>query len=652
MGAKPVGLPPPPGIDNIQPSTKDKVLGGIGGFMSAGAGLDFKQTPLGQKLQQHHDAQVSQAEMYWKLAQTAGGEIATKKDSATGRDLTPEEIESRQHQYQAAMDAYGKIVGVNKETKAAHGKARMVLDHLLGRGQGQPQQGAQPQPQGQVPPAGAGNPGGGPPVPPTASAGAGATPTTAAKGMPAPPNRMSPEQMAGAYPSPQVQGEQDFSAWKRQADVLHQQRMEEEEAKIKATTAAKAASPSTPPRPVIMRDQSVRDARELAKNMGKVYEDKEGKPINLESLPDEMSLTPYTIRVTETDDQGNSRQAWKIRYEPHSPNQKTITIGNEQYATNPADVSKIPEGAGTALGPKNTPRTSSHTAPGIDPMTGTIGNVTTTSVTTPQTTGARGRRGIPAPPRQAQPAGQPPAQPPAAPRGNGARPSATAVPPTSGDAGKPQFIPFAAAGQIRQAVIPVREGATQIFGDPTQPQLKSLKDFAPLFDNAASRRRVGKALRLTLDGIQDNVESSGGLLEWMRIKTGLPQALADARARAMSSVKEKLTPQEQDAYNALMSAYGAVIGLRSLTKASAAKFSVQRLEQELPLPGVNSTSSRDYYDQLSRLAEQVYNGTRMLPMPENEKTYYGQQVSELRKLKEAPPSKLSPAAQQFLDQIK
>jgi hypothetical protein len=253
MGAKPVGLPPPPGIDNIQPSTKDKVLGGIGGFMSAGTGLDFKQTPLGQKLQQHHDAQFSQAEMYWKLAQTAGGEIATKKDSATGRDLTPEEIESRQHQYQAAMDAYGKIVGVNKETKAAHGKARMVLDHLLGRGQGQPQPGAQ----GQVPPAGAGNPGGGPPAPPTASAGAGAgagtgaAPAAATKGMPAPPNRMSPEQMAGVYPSEQVQNATEdrrkIDVFRQQSDIQKQARIEEEKAKPSKLSPKTLQGPNNEP---------------------------------------------------------------------------------------------------------------------------------------------------------------------------------------------------------------------------------------------------------------------------------------------------------------------------------------------------------------------------------------------------------------------
>jgi hypothetical protein len=253
MSTKAVGLPPPPGIDNIQPSGRDRVMGAVGGILNIGSDEDFSSTPIGKQLEQHHKAQVSQAEMYWKLAQTAGGEIATKKDSATGRDLTPEEIESRQHQYQAAMDAYGKIVGVNKETKAAHGKARMVLDHLLGRGQGQPQQGAQPQPQGQVPPAGAGSLGGGPPAPPTASAsagagaGIGAAPATATKGMPAPPNRMSPEQMASVYPSPQVQGEQSFNADARMEELKHKHRMEEVQVKPKHLQKVPVKGPDNKP---------------------------------------------------------------------------------------------------------------------------------------------------------------------------------------------------------------------------------------------------------------------------------------------------------------------------------------------------------------------------------------------------------------------
>jgi hypothetical protein len=192
---------------------------------------------------------------------------------------------------------------------------------------------------------------------------------------------------------------------------------------------------------------------------------------------------------------------------------------------------------------------------------------------------------------------------------------------------KPTIVPFPAANQIAQRVTPVREGATQIFGDPTQPNLKSLKDYATLFDSPASRERIGSYLRLALDGLNDETTKHGGLLTLLSFYGGVPQALAAAKADAQAQSKAKLTPDEQEAANSLMSAYGAIIGLRSLTKASAAQFSVKRLEAELPLPGVNSVSSADY--QLQRLAEQVYNGTRMLPLPQNEKDFMKQQVTDL-----------------------
>jgi hypothetical protein len=81
-----------------------------------------------------------------------------------------------------------------------------------------------------------------------------------------------------------------------------------------------------------------------------------------------------------------------------------------------------------------------------------------------------------------------------------------------------------------------------------------------------------------------------------------------------------------------MSAYGAIIGLRSLTKAGSSNFSMQKIEQEAPIPGLNATNAAQMYDQLANLAEIIYNGTRTLPdtiMPKDEKEYFKNQVGEL-----------------------
>jgi len=56
-------------------------------------------------------------------------------------------------------------------------------------------------------------------------------------------------------------------------------------------------------------------------------------------------------------------------------------------------------------------------------------------------------------------------------------------------------------------IAPVREAATQLFGDPTQPSLKGLKDFAYLADSPARSRRVGTAVELILNGMGKKRES-------------------------------------------------------------------------------------------------------------------------------------------------
>ena len=86
-------------------------------------------------------------------------------------------------------------------------------------------------------------------------------------------------------------------------------------------------------------------------------------------------------------------------------------------------------------------------------------------------------------------------------------------------------------------------------------------------------------------------------------------------------------------------AYGTIIGLRAITKGSAAKFSAQSLEREVPLPGfaipANNASQFSFYDKLSRLAEEVYSGSKgNAVLSPQEKAYYQQQYDRLQALKE------------------
>jgi hypothetical protein len=188
----------------------------------------------------------------------------------------------------------------------------------------------------------------------------------------------------------------------------------------------------------------------------------------------------------------------------------------------------------------------------------------------------------------------------------------------------------------RAIVTPVREANTQIFGDPTNPNFRPLMDFGQLADNPQSAQRLGRALKLTFDQMDQQEKAHGTLTGLISAKMGMPQALADAKAAVQREVVSALTPEEQDAYDATITAFSSTVGLRSLTKASAAEFSVRAIERDIPVIGVNTTSSRMFYDKLAHLGELANNGAKTINdsvMPPSEKQFYQKKLEDLRTLK-------------------
>jgi hypothetical protein len=203
-------------------------------------------------------------------------------------------------------------------------------------------------------------------------------------------------------------------------------------------------------------------------------------------------------------------------------------------------------------------------------------------------------------------------------------------------------LPMAQYKAFRDQSVPVREAATQVFGDPTQPDIRPFSSFAPLADNKEARTKIGTALRLTFDGLEQSEKAAGSLTQLIENEGGVPNALAKSQSDVMQKAVGELTPEERQAYDATMSLYGTVIGLRSLTKASGAQFSVRQLENELPIIGINSVSSSQVYNRLSRLAEQVYNGTKGNPVfKKSERDFYDSQASKMKKF--ASASEKSPS---------
>jgi hypothetical protein len=204
--SSPSTIPPPPGLDptSVKLGTGDRVKGAIGGFLSAGAGLDFKETPLGKQLAQKQQALVDKAALHHKNVSTFAGVLATGTNPNTGQPLTPEERQQYENWYNQEWAEYQKIAGHDKETKGKLGKIGAVLEHVIGRG------GA----------GGAGGTGGGAqggqqqqgiPPPPTQSAPAAAQ---ASSTLPPPPGMM-----AAQFPSEQVQQQSAEAAYQRKGDI-------------------------------------------------------------------------------------------------------------------------------------------------------------------------------------------------------------------------------------------------------------------------------------------------------------------------------------------------------------------------------------------------------------------------------------------------
>jgi hypothetical protein len=500
--------------------------------------------------------------------------------------------------------------------------------------QGQPQSSAPAQPPAmseQIPGANASSTGpNAPSMPPRSPQAASATAPqsggAAPKSAPAPPPTMA-SILSAAHPSPQAQDDREFAKFKREEELKHKFKMEEAEAVAKA----KAANPSG--RPVMGPAISVSNARDLAKQ-GKSFIDKDGQPIDLTTLPDTMGLK-------------NIVWGGKSFYEPFSPNSKVVTVGNETFAVSPMDVEALGQGAGTDLG-EHRVGTAHTSVRGLDEKTGVD---VTKGTSAPATTGVKGRGSKSAP--------SAPPQGPTAKPGGAAAPSASGG--SRGGAATPSSSGMLPSNATSQRIAPVREAYTQLFGDPTQPSATSLSDFDKLADDPKASKKVASAVRLVLDGMEQEEKRSGSLFTLLKNYGGVPQALIASQLSINKDIIGKLSPEETRAFNSVVSSLSTVMGLRSLTKASAAKFSVAALERDVPVPGLNAMSAAAFNDKMARLAEEVYTGSRTVPLPQEERKYIEALPGKFRdkaqpksKSKSAPntPPKLGEGGHPLDDEIK
>jgi hypothetical protein len=658
--------------------------GGVAAGFLGSFGDAVKQKADAHK-KQADDQKSKQADIYWGVIKNP--------------DSAPEQIQYAQGQLQ-------KLYGNSGPLKELFQKFGNIIQQTHPGHQQQPQTGAQaplegggvppgarssvpppPQAGGAPPPAPGAAPGGAlpmqsgagsvpPPPSPQASGGtatsSGGFPITDAGGpkttVPPPPQAPAmPAQASAGAPTPKGQDprfpemakaagsttgqdEKAFQTWKRQQDVIKQNKIEEAEATAKAKAAAGPSG--APPRPVFSRPTSVLDARTLAQG-GKVYEGEDGEPIDVGKLPDNMSLQPFTTRITETDAQGNTRAVWKTRYVPISPDQRKVTVGNETYEVNPADASKIPQGAGVDLGKQSAGSTTSMT----DPATGQ----TTTTKHVPTTTGAAGRGGGAgtsggAAPSTRQSPGSSPQTPPSAKSRGG--PSTSPTPPSP--AGLPPLDPD---GHITTGGTPqVLEGANQLLdgmdvnklpaktrdlsaklarsynweqGKFTPKEQVMLKESTTFIDEALGN---DTALKVLDEGWMDR-QKVAQVVDSVDAKGMISRAITTAAAQNLTSDEAEFVRT----YNQLV---GTISGLGQLVRSGrATEATIERLKKELPNP-LTTKDSADARQRLTRLRKEIN-------VAMEKGTFTGAAGGSSRSSVKPPPSasagQLSDAAKAYLD---
>lgn len=348
---------------------------------------------------------------------------------------------------------------------------------------------------------------------------------------------------------------------------------------------------------------------------GKKFLDESGKEIDVAALKPFQKLTPVETNRG-------------VHYIVGNQASRYVTFGNEVHelpALGQIGIPGQPAPAGvTAVGAKQVPVASTREVPMVDPTTGRMTKETLRSTRTPMTSGGS---------RLTAPPGSP-----------GTTPAAGGGAPSASD--KPSAMPQAMFNAQVKRATPIRAAAVQIVGDPDSPDFKPLESYASLADNKESRERVAGAWRVIKDELGKTEHKYGQLGTVLSNMVGLPSILANTTTGVVEKALAKLTPQEKDLLDREIAAYGSIIGLRTITGGSAAKFSADSIERELPIIGVNANSSRQFYNKLSSLFEEIKGGSENIsPDVLKQKPMYREAAKRLSSLAKGQPSnesKLTP----------
>jgi hypothetical protein len=577
-------LDAPPQLSDIRPDWKERVATGFDKLAQRFTG---EPTALEHEMQIRHQQRLDEARMYQQNAATYATALhiinTTGKNPETGEPATDADREKYQHLFDTSYGAYAKIAGVSKRAKDSLGRSKALVDQIIKSG-----------------PGAAGADVAGQPTP-------GASPTNSGSPGVPPPPQLDPQEEALALPAVR----QDIA----ETQKIHNAGRESSAQLASREESAKRAG----------LQPGTRDFQEFVATgkfptgshlQAKMVETADGQtmPANYDPATGQYSDQQGRLLDVKREITSASLNAKRFTYigpsgEPLIGQQVGNQFLDQEGKPLPPDTQVYQRGA---VPTETLRQVITYDAQG-NPQINTL-----ETMRTPVAASGGGKASqprIPTPPKGRDMAGQPLGM-------------------SSGMQSK----------QV-QRVTSVREANTQLFGDPSNPDLRGLDSFASLADDPESKERLGKALRLTFDGLAEDEKQHGSLTALIQAYAGVPQALAAAKAQVQQSVLDDLTPEEQEAYDATISAFSSIVGLRSLTGASAAQFSVRALQQDVPVIGVTAKNSAQFKNKLSRAGEIAYNGSKTVSdsvMPKNEKEYYKKKLQDMNPHKssrvEAPPT--------------
>ena len=351
----------------------------------------------------------------------------------------------------------------------------------------------------------------------------------------------------------------------------------------------------------------------------------------LRELPPGMQLRQYAV--------GD-----KIFYGVADEAQRTVTFGNQVYRWDQFGDIDISQPLGIARVPTAT--TTTQTAPGGGQV------VTGTRAVVPQTSGA-------APVATAQPRPGPilfnrPA--PAAPAG-GPQPTPTQARPVNPS--RISSLPKVNRVGAGQSILPNIQNMTPqnarmaqkaqpavtalmgLYGDPQNPDVPSMIDYAKLANDPHAQKVLGEAFKL-LDQQMGEI-SDPSILQTLGTAAGWANFRARAEAGAQQAAGTQMTPQERAYFDAAISSMADIIGSRSATGQSAARFSVRAIQNELPLIGLPGTpDTASYLTKMQTISRQIRVGLNAMPDNSRALKWLDRRESEIARQKPSVANILGP----------